>query len=98
MRYLVIALSLVFLYLQYRFWAAEGGYLDVARLNKQIQQQTRENQALKERNRVLAAEVDALRQGVDSLEERARSEMGMVKEGETFFLFVPESAPQAQTR
>ena len=87
MRYLVIALLVLLGYLQYRLWMAEGGFVDVARLNKEIARQERENTALRERNRVLLAEVESLKRGVDTLEERARTDMGMVKEGETFFCF-----------
>ena len=91
MRYLVISLLVLLGYLQYRLWMAEGGYVDVARLNKEIARQERENAGLRERNRVLLAEVESLREGVDTLEERARSDMGMVKEGETFFLFLKDN-------
>ncbi|HMW49801.1 MAG TPA: cell division protein FtsB [Cellvibrionaceae bacterium] len=91
MRYLVIALLVLLGYLQYRLWMAEGGFVDVARLNKEIARQERENAALRERNRILLAEVESLKQGVDTLEERARTDMGMVKEGETFFLFLKDS-------
>jgi cell division protein FtsB len=91
MRYLVIVLLVLLGYLQYRLWMAEGGFVDVARLNKEIARQERENAALRERNRVLLAEVESLKQGVDTLEERARTDMGMVKEGETFFLFLKDN-------
>ena len=91
MRYLVIALLALLGYLQYRLWMAEGGFVDVARLNKEIARQEMENNALRERNRVLLAEVESLKQGVDTLEERARTDMGMVKEGETFFLFLKDN-------
>lgn len=90
MKFLLLALITLLLFLQYRFWIAEGSYLDVVKLNQQIAQQQQENQVLRERNRVLNAEVDSLKKGNDTLEERARSNMGMVKEGETFFLFLKE--------
>ncbi len=91
MRYLVIVLLVLLGYLQYRLWMAEGGFVDVARLNKEIARQERENAALRERNRILLAEVESLKEGVDTLEERARTDMGMVKEGETFFLFLKDN-------
>ncbi len=96
MRHLMIALLALFGYLQYRFWVGEGGYLDVARLNKQIAQQQQENDNLQARNRVLAAEVESLKQGLETLEERARADMGMVKEGETFFMFTQEPKRSAK--
>ena len=90
MKYLLFVLFAVLLFLQYRFWIAEGSYLDVAKLNQQIAKQQNENTVLRERNRILSAEVDSLKNGDATLEERARSNMGMVKEGETFFLFLKE--------
>jgi cell division protein FtsB len=91
MRYLVISLLVILGYLQYRLWMAESGYVDVARLKKEITRQDAENNALRERNRVLLAEVESLKEGVGTLEERARTDMGMVKEGETFFLFLKDN-------
>jgi cell division protein FtsB len=91
MRYFLIALLAVLGYLQYRLWMAESGYVDLARLNKEIARQELENNALRERNRVLLAEVESLKEGVGTLEERARTDMGMVKEGETFFLFLKDN-------
>lgn len=96
MKYLLLALVALLLFLQYRFWVAEGSYLDVARLNQQITAQKTENTALRERNRVLSAEVESLKRGNDTLEERARSNMGMVKDGETFFLFLKDQAKDQQ--
>lgn len=91
MRYIVLSLLVLLGYLQYRLWMAEGSYVDVAHLNKEIARQERENAALRERNRILLAEVESLKEGVDTLEERARTNMGMVKEGETFFLFLKDA-------
>lgn len=90
MKYLSLTLLALLLFLQYRFWIAEGSYLDVVKLNRQIVQQQHENQALIERNKILSAEVESLKKGNETLEERARANMGMVKEGETFFLFVKD--------
>ena len=69
--------------LQYRLWVGEGSLAQVAELKEAIAQQQTENQRLHERNRILEAEVMELKQGMETVEERARHELGMVKEGET---------------
>lgn len=71
--------------LQYRLWVGEGSLAQVAELKEAIAQQQTENQRLHERNRILEAEVMELKQGMETVEERARHELGMVKEGETLF-------------
>lgn len=71
--------------LQYRLWVGEGSLAHVTQLKQQIDEQARENEQLLERNRVLTAEVIELKQGLETVEERARHELGMVKEGETLF-------------
>ena len=80
----VISLALLAA-LQYRLWVGEGSLAHVAQLKQQIAEQQRENEKLLERNRVLTAEVIELKQGLETIEERARHELGMVKEGETLF-------------
>ncbi|MBF4520456.1 MULTISPECIES: septum formation initiator family protein [Acinetobacter] len=69
---------------QYLYWFGEGGYQDHAALTEKIQQQTELNQDLKERNRVLAAEVYDLKNGVEAIEEHARLDLGLIKPHETF--------------
>lgn len=91
MKWIVIALVLCFGYLQFRLWVGEGSIAEVVNLNKQIVQQQSEIESLNEQNRVLALEVSELKTGVRTLEERARSEMGMIKEGETFILVLDEN-------
>lgn len=80
----VISLSLLAL-LQYRLWVGEGSLAHVTELKQDISSQQNENEKLLERNRVLTAEVIELKQGLETIEERARHELGMVKEGETLF-------------
>lgn len=70
--------------LQYRFWFSEGGYFPHQALVQQIQQQTEVNNELKERNRILAAEVYDLKNGSEAVEEHARLDLGLVKPRETF--------------
>ena len=89
MRSLLAILLLVLIALQLKMWFGEGGYRDVKRLAVRVEEQARENEVLALRNRELQAEVEDLRQGLHAVEERARSELGMVKENEEFYQVVP---------
>ncbi|HAV04342.1 MAG TPA: cell division protein FtsB, partial [Pseudomonas sp.] len=71
-----------------RLWVGEGSLAQVNSLNKQIADQQGENERLLERNRILEAEVLELKQGMETVEERARQELGMVKEGETLYQLI----------
>ena len=83
--WLFVALVLVLAGLQYRLWVGEGSLAQVQALQQQIAEQQAENEQLLERNRILEAEVLELKQGTETVEERARHELGMVKEGETLY-------------
>jgi cell division protein FtsB len=85
MRAVVIILVLLLLTLQYQLWAGRGGLPELWSLREQIEEQETENRELDERNRALEAEVEDLREGLDAIEERARSELGLVRPGESFF-------------
>ena len=89
MRILLAILVVVIALLQAKMWFGEGGYRDVQRLAERVDQQARENELLAQRNRELQAEVEDLRQGLEAIEERARSELGMGKEDEQFYQVVP---------
>ncbi len=78
-------LLLVLAYLQYRLWFGQGSWEQVVSLNREIEQQREVNQTLKNRNERLEGEVESLKTDLDSIEERARNDMGMIKEGETFY-------------
>lgn len=82
--------------LQYRLWFADGGLLEVYELREQVAEQRAENEHLRERNRALAAEVSDLKQGLGAVEARARSELGMVGEGETFYRVVEPEGEGAE--
>ncbi|AGA87326.1 cell division protein FtsB [Pseudomonas sp. SCT] len=86
--WLFVVLLLLLGGLQYRLWVGEGSLAQVNSLNKQIAEQQGENERLLERNRILEAEVRELKQGMETVEERARQELGMVKEGETLFQLI----------
>lgn len=93
MRILLAVLLLLLALLQYKLWLGEGGFADVRRLEQRVVEQQRENAQLEQRNRELEAEVEDLRQGFEAIEERARSELGMVKEEEEFYQVVPGPVP-----
>lgn len=90
MKKLLLVIIVVLLGFQYRLWIGDGSLADVARLKKEITKQQAENQRLIARNRLLAAEVKSLKFGHDAVEERARTEMGMIKKGETYYMIVDE--------
>ena len=81
--WLFVVLILLLAGLQYRLWVGEGSLAQVSRLQQQIAEQQGENERLLERNRILEAEVMELKRGMETVEERARQELGMLKEGET---------------
>lgn len=88
MKILLLILLAFFLFLQYRLWVGEGSIGHVTRLKQQIAQQQSENERLSRVNQKLIYEVEVLRDGYSGIEEKAREELGLIKEGETFFLFV----------
>lgn len=81
---ILVAAILIIAVFQYRFWFGEGGYFPHQALVQNIQQQIETNEELKERNRILAAEVYDLKNGVEAIEEHARLDLGLIKPHETF--------------
>lgn len=88
LRLLALALLVLLGFLQYRLWMGDGGRRSVAELAEQVRLQTRANAGLQQRNDALAAEVEDLKSGEAAVEERARSELGMIRPGETFYRVV----------
>jgi cell division protein FtsB len=84
-RLLFGALLLALLILQYRLWVGEGSLAETYSLREQITAQKWELEGLRKRNRALHAEVVDLKTGLDAIEERARSELGMIRKGEVFY-------------
>jgi|GWRWMinimDraft_11_1066019.scaffolds.fasta_scaffold03006_4 cell division protein FtsB len=76
----------VFLVLQFKLWFGEGGIVDVHRIKQSVAAQQAENLILRQRNAVLEAEVNDLKNGQAAIEERARLDLGMIKDDETFYL------------
>ena len=85
MRALAIVLGLIFLILQGQLWLGQGSLPDLWKLQQRVAEQQDRNQQLRERNAALAAEVEDLKSGLQAVEERARSEIGMIRDGETFY-------------
>lgn len=90
----MIVLAIFLALLQYRLWFSHDGLPSLLRLHHQVEKQRLDNERLAERNQVLAAEVQDLKSGLDALEERARSELGMIRQGETFFHIIEEQDEQ----
>ena len=84
----LVVFALLLAGVQYRLWLGDGGLAEVSRLKEQIAEQQAENERLLERNRVMEAEVMELKQGMETVEERARHELGMIKAGETLYLLM----------
>jgi cell division protein FtsB len=78
------------IWLQYHLWIESGGVIDMLRLKKQVALQTQENDRLKKRNEKLIQQIQYLQANDDAVESRARSELGMVKKGETFYQVVKQ--------
>lgn len=96
MKILIAATLLAMLMvLQYRLWVGEGSLADVHNLRQEIDDQKQELLRLEKRNSALQAEVADLKRGLDAIEERARSELGMIKEDEVFYQV---TAPQGTGR
>ena len=90
MRYLATGLLILLVLVQYRLWFGEGGMREVKNLRAEIQAQREENRTLQDRNRTLAAEVQDLKKGTIAIEERARTDLGMIGKSETFYQVVTD--------
>ena len=89
----IIALMIaLFLLMQYKLWFGDGSIPQVVELRQRVEEQRDKNEQARQRNMILATEVDDLKTGLDVIEELARSDLGMVKEGETF-IHIVDSKP-----
>lgn len=92
MNWLIGILTFTFLLLQTQLWFGEGSKAEHAQLMSQIDQLKDSNDTLNTRNEILTEEVLDLKSGLDAIEERARSELGLIKDNETFVLMLPKSS------
>ena len=93
MRWLTLVLAALIIALQYPLWLGKGSWLKVWEVDQELKKQQSENERLKSRNAYLDAEVKDLKTGYEAIEERARSELGMVKQDEVFFQVIDEAKP-----
>jgi len=94
-RTLAAIFAVLILALQYPIWLGKGGWLRVRELDRQVEQQKKLNTGLATRNAALDADVRDLKQGYEAIEERARSELGMIRNDEVFFQ-LPSPAPASE--
>ena len=90
MKWALFFLVFLFVLLQFKLWVGDGSMVDVTELRKEIREQQAENKQLMARNEELEAEVKDLKEGLEAIEERARADLGMIKEGETFYHVIKE--------
>jgi len=91
MKLLTLALLLAIALVQYPLWLGKGSWLRVWEVDQKLRMQRETNQKLQSRNAALDAEVRDLKQGVEAVEERARSELGMVRQDEIFFQILDDT-------
>jgi cell division protein FtsB len=94
LRWLALVLVLLIVGLQYPMWLGKGGWLQVRDLTRSIEKEREGNAKLKARNEALDADVRDLKTGFEAIEERARAELGMVRQDEVFFQL--QAAPQGK--
>jgi cell division protein FtsB len=92
LRWLALLFGILILALQYPMWLGKGGWLQVRETDRQLALQKEANAKLKARNEALDADVRDLKTGSEAIEERARSELGMIRSDEVFFQLQPGSA------
>jgi cell division protein FtsB len=97
-RVLTVVFASLILAIQFPLWLGKGGWLKVWEMDRQVVAQARANEDLRRRNGALEAEVRELKQGLEAVEERARFELGMIKDDEVFFQVLDAPAAPAQAR
>ena len=95
MRVVTVAVAALLVLIQWPLWFGKGGWLRVSELERQLAAQKTVNAGLAERNSQVAAEVASLREGRGAIEERARHDLNMVREGEIFFQLIGSRADPA---
>ena len=89
MKILLTVLILLLIGLQYKLWFGDGSLSEVVQLSRELELQRERLRELEERNRMLEAQVLDLQNGLDAFEEKARNDLGMIKQGETFIQLIP---------
>lgn len=94
MRLLIGVLILLLIGLQYKLWFGDGSLSEVVQLSRELDTQKEKLRVLEERNKILEAQVLDLQNGLDAFEEKARNDLGMIKQGETFIQIIPSTETQ----
>ncbi|MEC7691984.1 MAG: cell division protein FtsB [Pseudomonadota bacterium] len=88
-KWVTVVLIVLLGLLQYRLWFGKNSLPDYLALKQEVQQQSLQNDNLAQRNNLLKADISDLKIGLESIEERARNELGLIKQGETFYRILP---------
>jgi len=94
MRLISGILLVFFILLQHRLWFGKNSVPDYYSLKEEVVRQQQDNDKLRQRNKLLYADTDDLKSGMEAIEERARNELGMIKRGETFFRIISDKNKQ----
>jgi cell division protein FtsB len=95
MKILIAVLILILIGLQYKLWFGDGSLSEVVQLTRELEIQKQKLSELEQRNKILEAQVLDLQNGLDAFEEKARNDLGMIKQGETFIQLIPRQADSA---
>ena len=96
MKILITILIVVLIGLQYKLWFGDGSLSEVVQLSRELESQKIKLRELEQRNRILEAQVLDLQNGLDAFEEKARNDLGMIKQGETFIQLIPAESGAEQ--
>jgi len=96
MKVITVVLIVFLCLLQHRLWFGKNSVPDYLTIVSNVERQRADNDKLIQRNKVLYADTDDLKSGVEGIEERARNELGMIKDNETFFRIVPPKSAQSK--
>jgi len=95
MKILIAVLILILIGLQYKLWFGDGSLSEVVQLTHELEIQKQKLSELEQRNKILEAQVLDLQKGLDAFEEKARNDLGMIKQGETFIQLIPRQGDSA---
>jgi cell division protein FtsB len=95
MKILIAVLILILIGLQYKLWFGDGSLSEVVQLTHELEIQKQKLSELEQRNKILEAQVLDLQNGLDAFEEKARNDLGMIKQGETFIQLIPRQGDSA---
>ncbi|MEW5837419.1 MAG: cell division protein FtsB [Pseudomonadota bacterium] len=96
LKIVVILLALLFTALQYQLWFGEGSWPRAQAMREKLELQMSENEKLQQSNAVMEAEVLDLKTGLDAIEERARADLGLVRQGDVYFQVIQPAAQSGQ--